>query len=323
MPGDDGLLTQDSTRGLTAAEVAERVAAGRTNDVPSRTSRSAWEIVRSNVFTRINAIFAVLAVIIFSTGFLLDGLFAGVIVANSVVGIVQELRAKRTLDRLAIVGQVRPRVRRDGTSSELAPEEVVADDVIEIGAGDQVVVDGEVLSADALEVDESLLTGESDPVVKRAGDPIMSGSFVVAGNGAYRATKVGSEAYAAKLAEEAGRFTLVDSELRNGINKILKVITYLLIPAGALSIYNALSGSQELPAALRGMVAALVPMVPEGLILLTSVAFAVGVIRLGRRQCLVNELPAIEGQSHTHPPAPSPARPETDPHPAQQPSAQP
>ncbi|GAA1018704.1 MULTISPECIES: HAD-IC family P-type ATPase [Amycolatopsis] len=295
MPGDDGLLTQDSTRGLTAAEVAERVAAGRTNDVPSRTSRSAWEIVRSNVFTRINAIFAVLAVIIFSTGFLLDGLFAGVIVANSVVGIVQELRAKRTLDRLAIVGQVRPRVRRDGTSSELAPEEVVADDVIEIGAGDQVVVDGEVLSADALEVDESLLTGESDPVVKRAGDPIMSGSFVVAGNGAYRATKVGSEAYAAKLAEEAGRFTLVDSELRNGINKILKVITYLLIPAGALSIYNALSGSQELPAALRGMVAALVPMVPEGLILLTSVAFAVGVIRLGRRQCLVNELPAIEG----------------------------
>ncbi|MFD2472928.1 HAD-IC family P-type ATPase [Amycolatopsis silviterrae] len=295
MSGDEALLTHDSTRGLTAAEVAERVAAGRTNDVPSRTSRSAWEIVRSNVFTRINAIFAVLAVIIFSTGYLLDGLFAGVIVANSVVGIVQELRAKRTLDRLAIVGQVRPRVRRDGTSSELAPEEVVADDVIEVGAGDQVVVDGEVLAAEALEVDESLLTGESDPVVKRAGDPIMSGSFVVAGNGAYRATKVGSEAYAAKLAEEAGRFTLVDSELRNGINKILKVITYLLIPAGALSIYNQLSGSQALPAALRGMVAALVPMVPEGLILLTSVAFAVGVIRLGRRQCLVNELPAIEG----------------------------
>ncbi|WP_033295604.1 HAD-IC family P-type ATPase [Amycolatopsis jejuensis] len=295
MPGEEGLLTQDSTRGLTAAEVAERVAAGRTNDVPARTSRSAWEIVRSNVFTRINAIFAVLAVIIFSTGYLLDGLFAGVIVANSVVGIVQELRAKRTLDRLAIVGQVRPRVRRDGVGRELAPEEVVADDVIEVGAGDQVVVDGEVLAADALEVDESLLTGESDPVVKHPGEQIMSGSFVVAGNGAYRATKVGSDSYAARLAEEAGRFTLVDSELRNGINKILKVITYLLIPAGALSIYNQLSGSQELPAALRGMVAALVPMVPEGLILLTSVAFAVGVVRLGRRQCLVNELPAIEG----------------------------
>ncbi|GAA4524400.1 cation-translocating P-type ATPase [Amycolatopsis samaneae] len=295
MSGDERLLMQDVERGLTAAEVAERVANGRTNDVPSRASRSTWDVVRSNVFTRINAIFAVLAVIIFSTGYLLDGLFAGLIVANSVIGIIQELRAKRTLDKLAIVGQVRPRVRRDGKTAEIAPNEVVADDVIEIGPGDQIVVDGEVLEAEAMEVDESLLTGESDLIVKTPGDPVMSGSFVVAGSGAYRATKVGKEAYAAKLAEEAGRFTLVNSELRNGINTILKVITYLLVPAGALSIYNQLSGDQALPDALRGMVAALVPMVPEGLILLTSIAFAVGVVRLGRRQCLVNELPAIEG----------------------------
>ncbi|MFD9894862.1 HAD-IC family P-type ATPase [Amycolatopsis sp. NPDC059027] len=295
MSGDERLLIQDVERGLTAAEVAERVANGRTNDVPARASRSTWDVVRSNVFTRINAIFAVLAVIIFSTGYLLDGLFAGLIVANSVIGIIQELRAKRTLDKLAIVGQVRPRVRRDGKTAEVAPNEVVADDVIEIGPGDQIVVDGEALAAEALEVDESLLTGESDPIVKNPGDPVMSGSFVVAGSGAYRATKVGKEAYAAKLAEEAGRFTLVNSELRNGINTILKVITYLLVPAGALSIYNQLSGDQALPDALRGMVAALVPMVPEGLILLTSIAFAVGVVRLGRRQCLVNELPAIEG----------------------------
>ena len=295
MSGDAHLLVDDVLSGLTAAEVAERVAAGRTNDVPARVSRSTGEIVRSNVFTRINAIFAVLAVLIFSTGYLLDGLFAGLIVANSAVGIVQELRAKRTLDRLAIVGQVRPRVRRDGVSRELAPAEVVADDVVEVGPGDQIVVDGTVLTAEALEVDESLLTGESDALVKDPGDPVMSGSFVVAGSGAYRATKVGREAYAARLAEEAGRFTLADSELRAGINTILKVITYLLVPAGVLSIYNQLSGSQALPDALRGMVAALVPMVPEGLILLTSVAFAVGVVRLGRRQCLVNELPAIEG----------------------------
>ncbi|MTD54619.1 HAD-IC family P-type ATPase [Amycolatopsis pithecellobii] len=292
---DDERIAADDQRGLSTAEVAARVEQGRVNDVPARASRSAWEIVRSNVFTRINAIFAVLAVIIFSTGYLLDGLFAVLIVANSVVGIVQELRAKRTLDRLAIVSQARPRVRRDGRTAELDPAKIVADDVIEIGQGDQIIVDGQVLTVGSLEVDESLLTGESDSVLKHPGDPMLSGSFVVAGAGTYRATRVGREAYAARLAQEASRFTLVNSELRNGINTILKVITYLMVPAGALSIYNQLSGDQPLPDALRGMVAALVPMVPEGLILMTSIAFAVGVIRLGRRQCLVNELPAIEG----------------------------
>lgn len=281
--------------GLSAAEVAERVAAGRVNDVPTRASRSAWDIVRSNVFTRINAIFAVLLAIILTTGHLLDGLFGVLIVANSIVGIVQELRAKLTLDRLSILGQARPRLRRDGHGRELAPNEVVEDDVIEVGSGDQVVVDGDVLVAGALEVDESLLTGESDPVHKQVGDQVLSGSFVVAGTGLYRATRVGREAYAARLAEEASRFTLVHSELRNGIDRILRFITWLLVPAGVLSIYNQLSGNQPLREALRGMVAALVPMVPEGLVLMTAIAFAVGVVRLGRRRCLVNELPAIEG----------------------------
>jgi cation-transporting ATPase E len=292
---DDDIASVDVERGLTAAEVAQRVADGRTNDVPSRASRSVWEIVRANVFTRINAIFGVLFLIIASTGYLLDGMFGLLILANSLVGMVQELRAKRTLDELSIVGQARPRVRRDGRPQELAPNEIVADDIIEMGPGDQIVVDGQVVAGEALEVDESLLTGESDPVVKQSGTVVLSGSFVVAGIGTYRATRVGRDAYAAKLAEEASKFTLVNSELRNGINRILKFITYLLVPAGALSVYNQLSGDQALPEALRGMVAALVPMVPEGLILMTSIAFAVGVVRLGKRLCLVNELPAIEG----------------------------
>jgi cation-transporting ATPase E len=173
---------------------------------------------------------------------------------------------------------------------------VVLDDIIELGPGDQIIVDGEVLEGANLEIDESLLTGEADPIQKDAGDPVMSGSFVVSGSGAYRATKVGREAYAAKLAEEASKFTLVKSELRSGINKILQFITYLLWPAGALIIYTQLFttdvGWRE--SVLR-MVGALVPMVPEGLVLMTSIAFAVGVVRLGRRQCLVQELPAIEG----------------------------
>src|SRR5215475_273333 len=282
--------------GLTDAEVAQRIADGKTNDVPGRAARSVSDIIRGNVFTRINAILGVLFVIVASTGSVINGAFGLLIIANSAIGIIQELRAKQTLDKLAIVGQAKALVRRQSGTTALLPGEVVLDDIIELGPGDQIVVDGEILEEANLEVDESLLTGEADPIAKDAGDKVMSGSFVVAGSGAYRATKVGREAYAAKLAEEASKFTLVKSELRNGINTILQFITYLLVPAGLLTIYTQLfmthAGWRE--SVLR-MVGALVPMVHEGLVLMTSIAFAVGVIRLGQRQCLVQELPAIEG----------------------------
>lgn len=282
--------------GLTDAEVAQRVADGKTNDVPARATRSVADIVRANVFTRINAILGVLFAIVLATGSLINGLFGLLIIANSVVGMVQELRAKQTLDKLAIVGQAKPLVRRADCTRELLPSEVVLDDIIELGPGDQIVVDGVVVEGSGLEVDESLITGEADPVLKDAGDVVMSGSFVIAGAGAYRATKVGRDAYAARLAKEASKFTLVRSELRTGINKILQFITYLLIPAGLLIAYTQLFtthvGWRE---SLLRMVGAIVPMVPEGLVLMTSIAFAVGVIRLGRRLCLVQELPAIEG----------------------------
>jgi cation-transporting ATPase E len=226
----------------------------------------------------------------------INGLFGLLIIGNSAIGIIQELRAKQTLDKLAIVGQAKPLVRRQSGTAALLPSEVVLDDIIEIGPGDQIVVDGEVLEENNLEIDESLLTGEADSIAKDVGQNVMSGSFVVAGSAAYRATRVGHEAYAAKLAEEASKFTLVNSELRSGINKILQFITYLLVPAGLLIIYTQLfttdAGWRE---SVLQMVGALVPMVPEGLVLMTSIAFAVGVVRLGRRQCLVNELPAIEG----------------------------
>ncbi|UCZ61273.1 HAD-IC family P-type ATPase [Mycolicibacterium phocaicum] len=283
--------------GLSDADVAQRVAAGQTNDVPTRAARSVSEIIRANVFTRINAILGTLFLIVLATGSVINGLFGLLIVANSAIGIIQELRAKQTLDRLAIVGQAKPLVRRRSGTQERPAGEVVLDDVIELGPGDQIVVDGVVLEAANLEVDESLLTGEADPIDKGAGDTVMSGSFVVAGSGSYRATKVGRAAYAAQLAAEASKFTLVKSELRSGINTILRFITYLLWPAGALIIYTQLftvTGVGWKESVLR-TVGALVPMVPEGLVLMTSLAFAVGVVRLGRRQCLVQELPAIEG----------------------------
>ncbi|GLU48880.1 HAD-IC family P-type ATPase [Nocardiopsis ansamitocini] len=308
--GGAAAVAAQDVRGLSSAEAARRLASGLGNDVPIRASRSLGQIVRANVFTRINAMVAVLFAVIAVIGPLQDGLFALVIVFNTLIGVIQELRAKRTLDALAIVNAAHPRVVRDNEVTEVSTQGVVLDDVLEFGQGEQAVVDGVVLSSAGLEVDESLLTGEADPVVKQPGDPILSGSFVVAGSGRFRATKVGRDAYAARLAEEAGRFGLVNSELRAGVNRILTFITWLLLPVGALLIYSQLYlGSQvtsdaavtdgfingPVPDALRGMVAALVSMVPEGLVLLISIAFAVGVVRLGRRQCLVQELPAIEG----------------------------
>ncbi|MFF4088642.1 cation-translocating P-type ATPase [Streptomyces nigra] len=282
--------------GLTAAEVAERVARGAVNDVPVRSSRSMAEIVRANVFTRFNAIIGVLWLIMLFVAPIQDSLFGFVILANTGIGIVQEWRAKKTLDSLAVIGEARPTVRRDGVAAEIGTSEIVLDDLVEIGPGDKAVVDGVCVEADGLEIDESLLTGEADPVVKRPGDPVLSGSFVVAGGGAFQATKVGREAYAAQLAEEASRFTLVHSELRSGISTILKYVTWMMVPAAiGLIITQLFVKENDLDDSIARTVGGIVPMVPEGLVLLTSVAFAIGVIRLGRRQCLVQELPAIEG----------------------------
>ncbi|MBP2583884.1 cation-transporting ATPase E [Streptomyces sp. PvR006] len=282
--------------GLTSAEVAERVARGEVNDVPVRSSRSTKDIVRANVFTRFNAIIGVLWVIMLIVAPIQDSLFGFVIIANTGIGIIQELRAKKTLDGLAVIGEAKPTVRRDGVAAELSTSEIVLGDLIELGPGDKVVVDGEVAEADSLEIDESLLTGEADPVVKKPGDLMMSGSFVVAGGGAFTATKVGREAYAAQLAEEASRFTLVHSELRTGISTILKYVTWMMIPTAiGLVISQLVVKDDNFKDAIARTVGGIVPMIPEGLVLLTSVAFAIGVVRLGRKQCLVQELPAIEG----------------------------
>ncbi|MFF9377069.1 HAD-IC family P-type ATPase [Streptomyces griseoluteus] len=282
--------------GLTREQVAERVARGEVNDVPVRSSRSLGEIVRANVFTRFNAIIGVLWVVTLFVAPIQDSLFGFVILANTGIGIVQEWRAKKTLDSLAVIGEARPTVRRDGRAVRVPTNRIVLDDLVEIGPGDKIVVDGVCAEADGLEVDESLLTGEADPVVKQPGEQVMSGSFVVAGGGAFQATRVGREAYAAQLAEEASRFTLVHSELRSGISTILKYVTWMMVPAAlGLVVTQLVVKSNDFKGSVARTIGGIIPMVPEGLVLLTSVAFAIGVIRLGRKQCLVQELPAIEG----------------------------
>jgi len=280
--------------GLSAAEVDERRARGLVNDVPRGPQRTVADIVRGNVLTYFNALLGSMFVVILLVAPVQDALFGGVLVANTLIGIVQELRAKRTLDRLSLLSAPRARVVRDGEVAEVDVGEVVLDDLLVLAPGDQVVVDGEVVEADGLEVDESLLTGEAELVGKEPGESVLSGSFVAVGGGRYRATKVGAEAYAVRLAEEARRFTLVRSELRQGVDRILRGVTFVLVPTAVLLTVSQLSAHEDRDHAITSAIAGVVAMVPEGLVLLTSLAFAVGVVRLGRRNVLVQELPSVE-----------------------------
>jgi cation-transporting ATPase E len=281
--------------GLTTAEVRERVERGETNASTERTSRTFVEILKANIFTRFNAILGVLLVVILAVGHPQDALFGIVLVSNALIGIVQEVRAKRTLDRLAVLSAPRVRVVRDGSETEIEVDDVVLDDLVELRSGDQIAADGIVQASTALQVDESLLTGESDPVDKMAGEQVLSGSFVVAGSGRFQATAVGDDAYARKLATEARRFALARSELMDGINRILRYVTWAIFPTGALLLVSQYYAVSEWTEAVSGAVAGVVGMVPQGLVLLTSVAFGVAAVTLARRQVLVQELPAVEG----------------------------
>jgi cation-transporting ATPase E len=283
--------------GLTTAEVAARVADGLTNSVEVRTSRTLAEIVRANVFTFFNGLLLVLFLLTLATGRWQNGLFGLVIVANAAIGIIQEVRAKRILDRLAVLNAPRARVMRDGTSSEIEVGSVVKDDLIELRAGDQISADGVVTDSAGLEVDESLLTGESEPVVKEPDDDVRSGSVVTAGSGRFQATAVGADAYATKLAADARRFTVAHSELVAGTNRILHWVSVLMLIVGPVLLWSQFRSTDNhgWQDAVTGAVAGMVGMVPEGLVLLTSLAFMLATITLARRQTLVQELPAVEG----------------------------
>jgi cation-transporting ATPase E len=280
--------------GLSSAQVAERRSRGLTNAGGGRTSRSVAEILRANILTRFNLILGVLLAVIVIVGQPQDALFGIVLVTNALIGIGQEVRAKRTLDRLAVLSAPRVRVIRDGSPRDIAVDELVADDLVDLRAGDQLVADGVVRASASMQADESLLTGESEPVDKRAGDQLLSGSFVVAGSGGYQATGVGAEAYARKLAAQARRFTLVRSELVAGINQILRYVTWAIPPVAVLLILSQLHTDETRQEAATSTVAALVGMVPQGLVLLTSITFGAAAVTLARRRVLVQQLPAVE-----------------------------
>ena len=283
--------------GLTTAEVDDRIAAGQTNATSTRTSRTTGEILRANVFTIFNGLLTTLFVLVLLTGRWQNGLFMGLVVTNAAIGIVQELRAKRTLNRLAVLNAPRATVVRGGAEQDLPVAGVVLDDLVGLGAGDQVPVDGVVRSSSGLTVDEALLTGESEPVPKAPGEDVRSGSIVVAGRGRVQATAVGDASYAARLATEARRYARTWSELVAGTNTILRWITVGLFLVGPLVLWSQFRSedNEDWRDALTGTVAALVGMTPEGLVLLTSLAFLLATVALARRHTLVQELPAVEG----------------------------
>jgi cation-transporting ATPase E len=288
-------VTVDVRTGLTAAEVAERVARGEINEAPDARSRSLGDIVKANTFTWFNGLIGTLWVVMLVVAPVQDSLFGFVIVFNTAIGIIQEYRASRTLAKLAVIGEAKPMVRRDGVDVEVSPHDVVLDDVIVLRTGDQLVVDGVIFASEGLEIDESLLTGEADPVDKVADDEAMSGSFVVAGSGLYLATRVGRESFASGLTEQAKKFHLTNSELRDAINGFIRGISFLLLPIGLLLVWSQLVRADlPLDEAIRGTIAGIVTMIPEGLVLLTSIAMAVSVVRLAQKKVLVQDMPAVE-----------------------------
>ena len=292
-----GEVHTDHVTGLTGAQVAARVARGQVNELGERTSRSIGEIVRANVFTRFNAILGALFVLVMTTGSWADGLFGIVLVVNSSIGIVQEYLAKRKLDRLALLNAPTTRVVRDGEVTVVPTREVVLDDLIELRTGDEVPADGLLLTSEGLELNESNLTGESDPVHHPVGDEIRSGTSVVAGSGRYHAHAVGADAYVNRIAAEARKFTRTRSEIQSSINTLLRYITWIIAVALPLQIWSQWRtvGDQGWESVVIRSAAGVVGLVPEGLVLLTSVAFLLAAVQLTRDQVLVQQLPAVEG----------------------------
>ncbi len=279
--------------GLSTAEAARRLAA-RPRVRRAAGSRSYADIVRTNVVTLFNAILAALLAVVLVLGDFRDGLFAGVLVANIAIGVAQEVRAKRVLDRLALLVAPRARVWRDGELRIVAAADVVAGDRVRVEPGDQVVADGTLAEARGLALDESILSGESDAVERDAGEQVLSGAYCVAGSGDYVVEAVGADSFAERLAAEARATAVLLSPLQQDINRVLRAIVAVMVPLALLLVTVLALRQRPFADAGRTAVAALLPLVPEGLVLLTSLTFAVAAVRLARLGTLAQRLNAVE-----------------------------
>ena len=286
-PGPPGLA------GLSSAEAAARLAR-RAKDGRRAGGRSYASIVRANVLTVFNAILAGFGALTLAFGDWRDALFLGVIVANSAIGITQEVRAKRELERLSLLVAPQARVRRGGVQQILAPAEVLEGDLALLQPGEQVTADGTLLEAVDLRIDESILTGESEPAARAAGEAVRSGAFVTDGTGAYRVEAVGADSFAERITGEARSFRHPRSPLELAINRILYYLVALVFGLGGLLCYSLYHRHIPLRTAVATSTAGVVSMIPEGLVVLMSLTYAAGALRMGRRGVLAQQLNAIE-----------------------------
>lgn len=285
----------DTISGLSSNEVNQRISQGLTNNINIATDKSTKEIIKSNVFTYFNFIFFVLAVLIFLAGSYRNLTFLVAVISNTLIGIYQEMKAKKILDEMNILNAPISTVIRDGKQSDISSNELVKDDVIILKSGDQICADAIVISGDLL-VNESLLTGEQDSIKKETNDKLLSGSFVVSGLAYARLENVGKDAYISKLTLQAKAMgTGEQSEMIKSINTIVKWVGIIIIPVGALLFYQAYKVNGEgFSDSIVSMAAAIIGMIPEGLYLLTTMALALSTIRLSRNKVLLHDMKSIE-----------------------------
>ena len=301
----------DPETGLTDRDVEERTALGLTNMTDRAGIRSTGEIILAHTFTWFNLLNLFLGFLIFLTGSYKDMLFLGIVICNTSIGIVQELRVRHMILNLNVITTGKASVLRNGVISDIPVEQVVYGEIIHLQAGDQVIADGPVISTDYLEVNESMLTGESKPVRKKPGEELMSGSFIVSGNAVMRADKVGRNSYAAQLVSQTKKRRRASSEMQNAIQKIIRYVSIALIPIGLLlyrgqhaaavaaAAENHFDDSWVFAQSIVRTVSGMIGMIPEGLVLLTSVSFIIGVGRLAMKGALVQEMESIEGLART------------------------
>lgn len=281
--------------GLSSKQVAQRKVAGLDNRQGFENSRTLVTILRVNIFTLFNGVVGSAFLLLLFLGQWKDALFGLAVLSNITIGVIQEYRSKRILDKLAILNQSPVTVRREGTARDIPIQEVVQDDLIELGTGDQVPADAELLAVRGIEVDESLLSGESEPVSKIVGDRILAGSGILAGIGLARVTEVGRNTYSSQLLGQARVFSLVASELRQSLNKLILWISWALAPITAIVLYGQFQATDDRVDALVRATASIISIVPQGLVLITSIAFGIAAIKLANQRVLLQELAAVEG----------------------------
>ena len=292
----------DTETGLSAQEVRQRMEAGAVNVQGERLTPSYGRIVRKNTLTLFNVIHLLLAAAIlwagypWPAGYVRNILFLGIAVCSSAMGIFQEIRAKRTLDNLSVLAQAKVHVVRDGRRRAVTPEELVLDDIVSLSAGDQICADAVVVDAGGLETDESLLTGEAERIRKNIGDPVLSGSYVAGGRAHVRVTAVGEDNYATALTREATRERGHKNkpQLLRTLNLLIRILTIVIFPLGGLLFYSKFTAGDGMATSVLGVTAAMIGMIPEGLVLLTGITLTVGAMNLAKREALVQSLPSIE-----------------------------